>query len=116
MHDRDPDDPHLHLTLLTGPAVVGFATVHREGQPVGIGRVSVDGTWAGITSVDVVPDARRQGIGSAVMRSLVGWAAQQGAQASYLQVRTNNDAALRLYSALGYVTHHPYCYRSPSRA
>jgi ribosomal protein S18 acetylase RimI-like enzyme len=47
------------------------------------------------------------------MRSLLGWAREHGAVASYLQVRAVNDAALRLYAALGYVTHHPYNYRAP---
>lgn len=114
MHDLDEDDPASHLAILAGPAVVGFATVQRGDEPVGIGRVSVEGAWAGITSVDVAPAARRQGIGTAVMRGLVSWAEQRGAQATYLQVRAANDAALRLYAALGYVTHHPYCYRAPA--
>jgi ribosomal protein S18 acetylase RimI-like enzyme len=48
------------------------------------------------------------------MRGLIEWAGLQGAQASYLQVRAANDAALRLYAALGYVTHHPYVYRAPT--
>jgi ribosomal protein S18 acetylase RimI-like enzyme len=81
---------------------------------VGIGRVSVEDEWAGVTSVDVSPDARRQGIGSAVMGVLLRWAQGQGASSSYLQVRAANPGALRLYDALGYVTHHPYCYRSSS--
>jgi ribosomal protein S18 acetylase RimI-like enzyme len=46
------------------------------------------------------------------MAALLGWAREQGAVSSYLQVRAGNPAALRLYDALGYVTHHPYCYRS----
>jgi N-acetylglutamate synthase len=112
MHDLDRDAPEAHVEILTGPRVVGFATVWRGGTPVGIGRVSVEGRWAGITSVDVAPSARRQGVGTAVMRQLVSWAAERGAEATYLQVRAGNDAALRLYAALGYVTHHPYCYRS----
>jgi N-acetylglutamate synthase len=112
MHDLDAADPETHLEILAGAAVVGFATVHRGDEPVGIGRVSVDGDWAGITSVDVAPAARRQGIASAVMRSLVGWAGERGATATYLQVRAANDAALRLYAALGYATHHPYVYRA----
>jgi N-acetylglutamate synthase len=111
MHDLDADDPDTHVAILTGPDVVGFATLLRGDEPVGIGRVSVEGDWAGITSVDVAPAARRQGIASAVMRTLVGWAGERGAQATYLQVRAANDAALRLYAALGYVTHHPYVYR-----
>jgi N-acetylglutamate synthase len=115
MHDLDTGDPDAHVAILTGPPVVGFVTVYDErsgGEPVGIGRVSVEGTWAGVTSVDVAPAARRRGVGSAVMGALLGWAREQGAVSSYLQVRAGNPGALRLYDALGYVTHHPYCYRS----
>lgn len=115
MHDLDKGDPDSHVAILTGPPVVGFGTVRDSvsGEPVGIGRVSVEGEWAGITSVDVAPSARRRGIGSAVMRTLLDWAAQQGARWTYLQVRAANDPALRLYARLGYVTHHPYNYRQP---
>jgi GNAT superfamily N-acetyltransferase len=116
MHDLD-EDVDTHLAILTGPSVVGFATLYGAesgDEPVGIGRVSVEGEWCGVTSVDVARSARRQGIGSAVMRSLLGWAAGQGAVASYLQVRAGNPGALKLYDALGYVTHHPYNYRAPT--
>ena len=115
MHDLDADDPDAHVAILTGPRVVGFVTVYDDGsggEPVGIGRVSVEGTWAGVTSVNVAPAARRRGVGSAVMGALLSWAREQGAASSYLQVRAGNPGALRLYEALGYVTHHPYCYRS----
>lgn len=114
MHDLDEGDPESHLAILAAPERVGFATVRRGDEPVGIGRVSVEGEWAGVTSMDVLPTARRQGIGSAVMRALLSWAREQGAVASYLQVRAGNAAALRTYASLGYVTHHPYCYRAPA--
>ena len=114
MHDLDEHDPDAHVAILAGPPVIGFATLRRDGVPVGIGRISVEGGWAGVTSVDVAPDVRRQGVGTAVMRALVAWAAERGAEATYLQVRAANDAALRLYAALGYATHHPYCYRAPA--
>ena len=110
MHDLDADDPGSHVAILTGPAQVGFATLHRGDEPVGIGRVSVEDAWAGVTSVDVAPAARREGIGSAVMHALLGWAQERGATSSYLQVRAVNAAALRLYAGLGYATHHPYGY------
>ena len=112
MHDLDEHDPAGHLEILAGPERVGFATVLRGDEPVGIGRVSVEGEWAGVTSVDVPDGARRAGIGSAVMRALLTWAHDRGAVASYLQVRAGNAAALRLYASLGYVTHHPYSYRA----
>lgn len=112
MHDL-ADDVAAHVAILTGPPVVGFATLYDGTDPVGIGRVSVEGEWCGITSVDVAPSARRRGIGSAVMVALLSWAQQRGATSSYLQVRAANAAALRMYDALGYVTHHPYVYRAP---
>ncbi len=114
MHDLDGNDPAAHVEILTGPERVGFATLYREDEPVGIGRVSLEGDWAGVTSVDVAPGARRLGIGSAVMGELLSWARARGASATYLQVRAANAAALRLYDGLGYVTHHPYGYREPS--
>ncbi len=115
MHDLDADDPEAHIAILTGPAVVGFATLFDDDEPVGIGRVSIEGAWAGVTSVDVAPDRRRQGIGSAVMRTVLEWAAQRQAKAAYLQVRAKNEPALALYRRLGFVTHHPYCYRGPQQ-
>ena len=78
MHDLDDDDPEAHVAILTGPDRVGFVTLRRDGEPVGIGRVSVEGEWAGVTSVDVAPAARRQGIGSAVMGELLRWAQAAG--------------------------------------
>jgi GNAT superfamily N-acetyltransferase len=113
MHDLD-DDVDGHVAILAGPPVVGFATLYHESDPLAIGRVSVEGEWCGITSVDVVPTARRRGLGSQVMDTLLDWAQQRGATSSYLQVRAANPGALKLYDALGYVTHHPYGYRGPS--
>jgi ribosomal protein S18 acetylase RimI-like enzyme len=113
MHDLDREDPESHLAILTGPEVVAFVTLLDAEEPVGIGRVSIEGQWAGITSVDVAPDRRREGIGSAVMRALLQWASAEGARAAYLQVRAHNASALALYQRLGFLTHHPYCYRAP---
>jgi len=113
MHDLDVDVDG-HVAILAGPPVVGFATLYQGSAPVAIGRVSVEGEWCGITSVDVVPLARRRGLGSQVMATLLDWAQRQGASSSYLQVRAANAGALKLYDALGYVTHHPYGYRAPS--
>ena len=112
MHDLDPGDPGGHVQILTGPEEVGFATLRQGVDPVAIGRVSIEGPWAGVTSVDVLASRRRQGLGAAVMRGLLAWADAQGARAAYLQVRALNQPALALYRHLGFVTHHPYCYRA----
>jgi ribosomal protein S18 acetylase RimI-like enzyme len=116
MHDLDPADPEAHVAILTGPPVVGFATLYDGSTPVAIGRASVEQGWAGVTSVDVAPQRRREGLGSTAMRVLLEWAGGRGATATYLQVRARNEPALALYRRLGYLTHHAYCYRSPAGA
>jgi ribosomal protein S18 acetylase RimI-like enzyme len=96
------------VAVLEGPDQVGFAHV---GDPlVARGRVACDGDWAGITDVWVSPGHRRRGLATVVLAELLGWAAERGARTVYLQVRADNPAALGLYEALGFATHHTYRY------
>ena len=44
------------------------------------------------------------------MSALVDWAAERGASTAYLQVLSQNEAALGLYAGLGFVEHHRYRY------
>ena len=119
-----PDDPWLALfrggsapadparALLTRHDRVGFAQLRRDGATVAIGRGAVDEGWLGITAVEVAPTARRAGHATAIMQALHGWATEQGANRSYVQVLADNDAALSLYERLGYWPHHAYRYRT----
>jgi len=52
----------------------------------------------------VMPEYRRQGIGSALMRHAEDWARARGDRQLGLQVFYNNQAALSLYHKLGYQT------------
>ncbi|MBW4684392.1 MAG: GNAT family N-acetyltransferase [Komarekiella atlantica HA4396-MV6] len=52
----------------------------------------------------VVPEYRRQGIGTALMRYVENWAAQRGDHQIGLQVFQSNTPALNLYNQLGYQT------------
>ena len=85
--------------------------------PVGIGRVSVEGEWAGVTSVDVAPVGATAG--HRHPRSCAS--CSSGRERRARRRRTcrcgrPTPRALRLYAALGYVTHHPYGYRAPCYA
>ncbi|MGZ4444952.1 MAG: GNAT family N-acetyltransferase [Nocardioidaceae bacterium] len=82
---------------------------------IAAGRVAVDGDWAGISSVWVSPDHRRQGLGAVVRAARLGWAAERGATTAYLQVRGDNPSALTLYDRLGFATHHAYRYLAADR-
>jgi len=90
---------------------VTFARLADGGATLAIGRGVVDDGWLGISAVEVVPAARRQGLATAVMEALWHWGRAHGAARSYLQVETGNAAAVALYEKLGYWVHHDYRYR-----
>ena len=68
---------------------------------------------AEILSLGVLPDCRRKGLGSAMVRKAAEHAAQEGAVAIFLEVSTENDAARALYDRLGFceVGRRPEYYR-----
>lgn len=55
-----------------------------------------------INTLAVAPGARRQGLGSVLMRSAMADAARGGATRATLEVRASNAAALGLYQRLGF--------------
>ena len=110
---RDGTLPESALEVLTGGEVT-FATVEAgPGAAIAIGRGSVESPWVGFTAIVVDPGARRQGHARAVMSALLEWGAERGAARAWLEVLTENDAALRLYASLGFTEHYRYAYRTP---
>jgi N-acetylglutamate synthase len=103
--------PPVARRVLLGAREPGFAVLRAGGVPAAIARGSVDGGWVGVTAVEVDPAHRRQGLGTAVMRAVLAWAADRGATGAYLQVADENTAALALYAGLGFHHHHRYHYR-----
>ncbi|MDX2099379.1 MAG: GNAT family N-acetyltransferase [Leptolyngbyaceae cyanobacterium bins.59] len=69
---------------------------------------AIDQIWgdrhAHIFLLYVVPEQRRQGIGSALMRHAEAWAKARGDRQIGLQVFQNNLPALQLYTKLGFQT------------
>jgi GNAT superfamily N-acetyltransferase len=50
----------------------------------------------------IAPEHRHQGLGTALMQHAQAWAQQQGYTQMSLQVFEDNDAAMQLYTKLGY--------------
>ncbi|MEU1279911.1 GNAT family N-acetyltransferase [Streptomyces sp. NPDC005805] len=100
--------PEVRAVLASGPSV-WFATVPGAGgAPAAIGRCVVDGRWAGFMAVEVDPAQRRRGLATTVMAALARRALDEGASAGWLQVESDNAAALGLYAGLGFTVHHHY--------
>jgi N-acetylglutamate synthase len=86
---------------------VTFASV--DGAAVGRGAVTTapDGTrWLGISAVRVADEQRRRGHARTLCEGLLRWGATHGATRCYVQVLTDNAAAIRLYESMGFALHH----------
>lgn len=80
---------------------------------VAAGLVVVSGRYAGVFSVAVAPDHRRQGLATRMMDAAGAWALDRGADTMFLQVFGENTAALGLYEQLGYTEQYRYSYLQP---
>ncbi|MFC0503325.1 GNAT family N-acetyltransferase [Micromonospora costi] len=102
--------PDAARHVLTAVDQVRFAHAYVDGALVGIGRGTVtgQGRWLGLSLVEVLPQARRQGLAGRLIRALAEWGAQAGATRSFLQVEQHNTGAVALYQRLGFTTHHTY--------
>jgi [ribosomal protein S18]-alanine N-acetyltransferase len=91
----DPKGPLLRIGLVARAdgRVAGFAaaTLLLDGVE---NRCELD-------TMAVDPGARRRGIGAALLRGVMAWAAERGAQRIGLEVRASNAAALGLYRQMG---------------
>lgn len=72
----------------------------------------IDGDWLGVHSLHVEDARRRQGLATAVLRTLLDAAAERGALTVWLHVETDNAPALALYAGLGLTEHHRCRYLS----
>jgi N-acetylglutamate synthase len=101
------------LGRVPGPSAYALA---RDGhRPVAVGRVVVDGAWAGVFSAATRPSARGRGVGRAVLAALSAAAGDRNATRLYLQVEHGNGPARRLYARAGFEDLATYHYRTAQR-
>lgn len=79
----------------------------RDQTPVGFISLKVvdsieEGERAHVADLAVTEDARRKGVGTALMRAGEAWARERGFQVLGLDVWSTNHAASRFYRHLGY--------------
>lgn len=103
--------PDGALEVLTNASAPVFAEVVEPGVTLAVGRGVVDQGWIGITAMDTLPEARRQGLGRHVLTALIAHGRRAGAEHVYLQCSADNAAAVGLYTSLGLTEHHRYHYR-----
>lgn len=94
-----------------------YATIYDEhsGKPLSIGRAALAGesnAWVGLAGIETAPEARRRGLARLILRTLLQWGAQHGAEHALLEVTPHNDGAMALYRELGFSTAYEYHYRT----
>lgn len=94
-----------------------YATIYDEasGEPLSIGRAVLTGEgrrWVGLAGIETAPTARRRGLAHLVLRTLLQWAAQHGAERAMLEVLPDNAPAISLYREIGFRNAYDYHYRT----
>jgi ribosomal protein S18 acetylase RimI-like enzyme len=79
--------------------------VELDGRAVAFSVARIlDDLSAHIITLDVLPEARRHGIGTSLMRALHGEFRRRGLAVSLLEVDVDNPGAVKFYQGLGYET------------
>jgi len=81
-------------------------------SPASIGVAVLDPPWVGLFDLITDPEQRSKGHGRRLTEAMLAWAAQQGAERSWLQVHSSNEAAIALHRSLGFTESHRYWYRT----
>lgn len=97
------------MERVDGPKTVLLA--RNRDRSVGVAFAAVHQGLVMLHAVDVVPEARRRGVGGQLVRGAAAWGAQQGARALGLAVATANAPARALYASLGLRVVGQYHYR-----
>jgi ribosomal-protein-alanine N-acetyltransferase len=74
----------------------------REGRILVFGVMMIGPGEAQLLNLSVVPDARRQGLGRALLERFMEDALRCGAEQVFLEVRVSNRPAMALYEAFGF--------------
>lgn len=86
------------LVAAAGDGVVGYVvadTVPNHGRPIGH-----------VKDIAVRPDRRGEGLGASLLERALSILAGEGTSRVKLEVRADNDEAIRLYRGFGFSHHH----------
>lgn len=81
-----------------------FLAAKAGGEVVGYAGAWIVADECHITTVAVSPTMRRQGIGRKLMVDLLSRCRDRGAVCATLEVRAGNEAAIKMYEDLGFVS------------
>lgn len=99
---RPWNDPYLDIERKKGVQRDLFLVAVEGDRLVGAGMAGYDGHRGWVSYLAIAPDARREGIGRALMAEFESRLLALGCPKIGLQVREGNADALAFYAALGF--------------
>jgi ribosomal protein S18 acetylase RimI-like enzyme len=113
LHDILAGTPAVHVAIAGEGA--GASSDENAADAAAVGRAALVDHGrtrsAVLNQIATDPEHRREGLGTAVVRTLLAAAQVQGAERALLEVETDNPAALGLYRKLGFRRLGSYHYR-----
>lgn len=96
--------PRFLLRRLIHEQATSFTVaVQDSGKILGYCVFSLDGKASHLISIAVHTNYRRMGIATALMENLIVQASSHGVREVWLEVKTDNEAAIALYVELGFL-------------
>ena len=92
------------LEVLCREHGIGFVALDEDETVLAYVGMTYAADEGSITNVATHPNARRQGLGRAVVQALMNESLALGLSDVYLEVRLSNAPAIALYETLGFVT------------
>jgi putative acetyltransferase len=93
---------HMPPSALCASNVRFLVVRDASGRAVGTGALALNGAWAELKRMWVIPEARRLGISGIIMAALEALARSEGVRTLKLETGVENHAALGLYMRAGF--------------
>ena len=92
-------------------AFTAFVLKNADGDSLACGQFAIESEFVGLYDVFTSPTHRSRGMASMLCEHMLTTARAAGYSVAYLQVESNNHAARRIYSRLGFSDAYRYHYR-----
>lgn len=99
---------HMPLGALRASNVRFLVVRDANGRAIGTGALALNGAWAELKRMWVIPEARRLGVSKIILAALEARARSEGVRTLRLETGVENHAALGLYTRAGFKRRDPF--------
>jgi putative acetyltransferase len=99
---------HMPLDALRASNVRFLVARDASGRAVGTGALALNGLWAELKAMWVIPAARGLGASKSILAALETQARSEGVRTLRLETGVENHAAVRLYARAGFSRCEPF--------